>query len=70
VYSATYGTSIRLGGWERKAEPADSCVATALCGPVTARWLHMSQQIMEDPDHALDSTEIFTAVQKIVAGTQ
>jgi glutaredoxin-dependent peroxiredoxin len=28
------------------------------------------KQIMEDPDHALDSTEIFTAVQKIVAGTR
>jgi peroxiredoxin len=28
------------------------------------------QQIMEDPDHALDPQEIFTIVEKIVAGTQ
>jgi peroxiredoxin len=26
------------------------------------------RQIMEDPDHALDAQEIFTTVQKIVAG--
>jgi len=28
------------------------------------------QQIMEDPDHALDAQEIFTTVEKIVGGTQ
>jgi peroxiredoxin len=28
------------------------------------------QRIMEDPDHALDAQEIFTIVQKIVAGIQ
>jgi peroxiredoxin len=28
------------------------------------------KRIMEDPDHALDSQEIFTTVQKIVAGIQ
>ena len=27
------------------------------------------QQIMEDPDHTLDGQEIFTTVDKIVAGT-
>ena len=28
------------------------------------------KEIMDNPDHALDSTEIFTTVQKIVAGTR
>jgi hypothetical protein len=28
------------------------------------------KRIMEDPDHALDAQEIFTTVQKIVAGMQ
>jgi hypothetical protein len=28
------------------------------------------KQIMDNPDHALDSTEIFTTVQQIVAGTR
>jgi hypothetical protein len=28
------------------------------------------KQIMADPDHALDAQEIFTTVQKIVAGIQ
>jgi peroxiredoxin len=28
------------------------------------------QQVMEDPDHALDAQEIFTTVEKIVGGTQ
>jgi peroxiredoxin len=36
---------------------------------IDQRGIIRYQQIMEDPDHALDSEEIFTTVRKIVTGT-
>jgi hypothetical protein len=37
---------------------------------IDQRGIVRYQQIMADPDHALDAEEIFTIVQKIVAGVQ